>query len=83
MQQFDQVGPAHGVEQHRALFDWPPLRIHAVARATDVQSYHPRTECLEQNLGVGRVIAEIGDNERIGIVTAINRRQRAGTRALP
>ena len=80
VKKFDQISPANGVDQYRALFDRPSLRIHAIAIATDVQANHPRTKRLEQNLGVGRVAAEICDNERITIVAAINRRQRAGTR---
>ena len=79
MKKFDQIGAADGVDQHRALFDRPPLEIHAIAIAADVQANHPRTERLVQHFGVGRIIAQIGDNESIGIVVAINRRQRAGT----
>ena len=79
LKKFEQIGPANGVDQHRAMFDWPPLKIHAIARAADMQANHARTKRLEQNLGIGRVVAEIGDNKSIGIVAAINRRERAGT----
>ena len=81
VKKFEQIGSANGVDQHRAMFDRPPLSIHAIAIATDLKANHARTKRLEQHLGVGRVVAEIGDNESIGIVAAINRRERAGTGA--
>jgi hypothetical protein len=36
VKKFEQIGPANGVDQHRAMFDWPPLGIHAIAMATDL-----------------------------------------------
>jgi hypothetical protein len=65
VKKFDQVGPANGVKQHRAVFDGPPLGIHAIAIASDVKTNHARTERLEQNLGVGRIVAEIRDNNQL------------------
>ena len=80
MKKFEQIGPANGIDQHRAIFDWPPLNIHAIAIATDLNANHARTKRLEQHLGIGRVVAQIGDDESIGIVAAINRRERTGPR---
>jgi antitoxin component HigA of HigAB toxin-antitoxin module len=37
----------------------PPLKRDAITVATDLQADHPRAKCLEQHLGVGRIIAEI------------------------
>lgn len=79
VKKFDQMGSANCVNEYSALFDRPPLRIHAIAIATDLQANHSRTERLEQDFCVGRVVAKICDNESIGIVAAINRRQRAST----
>jgi hypothetical protein len=62
------------------MFDWPPLTLHAVAVAPDPNSNHARTKHLEQHFGVGIVPAQISDNQSIGIVAAINRRERARTR---
>ena len=80
MKQFDQIGAADGVDQHRAMFDRPPLSVHAVAMATDLQANHARAKRLEQHLGVGRVVAQVRDDQRIVVVTAIDRRQRARAR---
>src|SRR6516225_9652463 len=82
MIKFEQIGPANSVNQDRAMFDWPPLSSHAVAMPTDLNPNHAKgAECVKQRLGIGRVIAEICDNEGIGIVATINGRERAGTRA--
>src|SRR6185436_11856532 len=62
------------------MFDWPPLTLHAVAVAPDPNSNHARTKHLERHFGVGIVPAQISDNQSIGIVAAINRRERARTR---
>jgi hypothetical protein len=49
---------------------------------TDLNPNHAKgAECVKQHLGIGRVIAEICDNEGIGIVATISGRERAGTRA--
>jgi hypothetical protein len=74
-----QVAPGNSIDQHRALSDWPPLKGHAIAMATDVNAKHPRTKRFEQNLGIGRVVAEVCNDEGIMVVLAINRRQRIGT----
>jgi hypothetical protein len=40
--------------------------------ATDLNSNHARgAECVKQHLGVGRVVAEISNNESIRMVAAI------------
>src|SRR5262249_36905910 len=79
MNKFDQIRAANGVESHRPMVDRPPVSLHAIAMAADVNANHARTKRLLQHLGVGRVVAEICDNESIGIIAAINRRERAGT----
>src|SRR5215831_1829062 len=82
MIKFEQIRAANSVKQHRAIFDWPPLSGHAVAMPTDLNPNHARgAERVKQHLGIGRIIAEICDNEGIGIVATINGRERAGTRA--
>ena len=80
VKQFEQVAPANGVNQHRGIFDWPPLGVHTFASASDLQSNHACTKCLEQRLGVGRVVTEIHDNESIAIAVAINRCECTGPR---
>src|SRR5262245_26530788 len=40
MIKFKQIGPAHRVNQHRTMLDWPPLSIHAVAMPTDLNPNH-------------------------------------------
>jgi hypothetical protein len=80
VKEFEQIAPANGVDQHRGIFNWPPLGMHAIATATDLQSNHARTKRFEQRLGVSRIVAEICDNESIAIVVAINRCERAGPR---
>ena len=62
MEQLEQKGSANSVDQHRAMFDGPPLGVHAIAIATDLKTNHARTKRLEQHLGVGSVVAQIGDN---------------------
>ena len=62
------------------MFDWPPLTVHTIAMATDLNANHAGAKHLEQHFGVGIVPAQISDNESIGIVPAINRRERAGPR---
>ena len=81
VKQFDQIGAADRVDQHIAMADRPPLDVHAVAMAADLQPDHPRTKGLEQHLGIAWVIAEIGHDQRIAVVSAVDRRQRAGARA--
>jgi hypothetical protein len=80
MKQFEQMGAANSVNQHRRIFDRPALKIHAIARATDLKPNHARAKRLVHRLGVGRVVAEIRDNETLGIIMAIDRRELARTR---
>src|SRR5947208_16169014 len=47
----------------------------------DLKADHPGTKCLEQHLDIGRIVAEVRDNQRIAMVAAVNRRQRARPRA--
>jgi hypothetical protein len=54
--------------------------IDDIAIATDRKANHARTKCLKQHLGIGRVVAEIGYNNSIGIIAAIDPRECAGTR---
>ena len=80
VQKFEQIAAADGVDQDRAVSDRPPHKGHAIAMAADVQANHPRAKGLEQDLGVGRVVAEVGNDEGVMVVLAINRRRRIGTR---
>src|SRR5438874_1546131 len=80
MKKFEKIASTSGVEQHCAVFDRPPLRLQAVAMATDLQPNHARTKGLVQDLGIARVIAQVRDNERIAVVMAVNLRQFAGPR---
>jgi hypothetical protein len=54
------------------MADGPPLRIHAVAIAADLKPDHAPPKRIEQHPGIGCIIAQIGDNECIGIVAAID-----------
>ena len=54
------------------------LECHAIATAADLQTDHARPKGLKQDLGIGRVKAEVRDNQRIRMVAAVNRCQRAG-----
>jgi hypothetical protein len=81
MVRFEQTGPANGVNQHRRIFDRPPFKVRAIAMATDLKANHARgAERVKQHLGVGRVVAEVCDNESIVIIAAIDHGERAGTR---
>src|SRR5262249_10576993 len=79
MKKFEQIGAANGVEQHRPVFNRPPLSIHAIAIAADRKANHARTKCLKQHLGVGWVVAEIRDNRSLVIMPAHNRGEAPAT----
>ena len=59
------------------------LGVHAVAVAADVKPNHALAEGLQQHLGVGGVVAEIGDDQRIVVVAAVDLPPSALARALP
>ena len=80
MIKLEQIGAANGINQHRRMFDRPPFKIGAIAMATDLKANHARTKRLVQHLGVGGVVAEIRDNETLGIIAAVDRCERTGTR---
>src|SRR5579872_1434575 len=40
-QEVEEMGSADGVDQHRAMADRPPFKLHAVAVAADVKPDHP------------------------------------------
>ena len=42
------------------MSDWPPLKIHAIAMATDLKANHARTKRLIQQLAEGRVVDTLG-----------------------
>lgn len=72
------VDPAHA----NMALDMPrsscsPGRHYSVATAADLKPDHARPKCIEQHLGIAWIITQIGDNERTGIVAAIDRRERA------
>jgi hypothetical protein len=81
MVRFEQIGAANGVYQHRRMFHRPPFEVHAIAMATDLKANHARTKRLVQHLTIGRVVAEICNNESLGIIVAIDRCELASTRA--
>jgi hypothetical protein len=62
------------------MFDRPPFKVHAIAIATDLKANHARAKRLVQHLSIGRVVAEICNNESLGIIVAIDRCKLAGTR---
>src|SRR5262245_29170761 len=64
------------------MFDWPPLTIDSVAMPTDLNPDHARgAERVKQHLGIGRIVAEVCNNNSIRMVAAIDNRERAGTSA--
>src|SRR6516165_6270783 len=82
MQRLQQMRPANVVlEYAAAATDWLPRALHTVAVGTNMQPNHPRTKKLHQVLSITRVVAQIGDDQRIAVVAGINLRQLAGTRA--
>jgi hypothetical protein len=80
MVKLEQMGAANSVNQHRRIFDRPALKVHAIAVPTNLKPNHARAKRLVHRLGVGRVVAEIRDNETLGILMAINRRELTRTR---
>ena len=80
-QEVEQIGAAYGIDQHSAHVLRATGHTPCRCQATDPNANHARPKHLEQRFGVGIVAAQIGDNERIGIVLAINPRERAGTRS--
>jgi hypothetical protein len=49
--EIEQIGPANGVDQYRAILDGPPLEIAAIAVATDLQARSANKEvdcCLRR-----------------------------------
>ena len=40
MEKLEQIGPADGIDRHRAKFDLPSLRSHAVAMPADLHPDH-------------------------------------------
>ena len=77
MIEFEEIGAANGVNEHHPIFDRPALKLHAIAMAGDLQPDDAPAKRLVQHLGIGRVIAQVGDDQRIVVMATINVRQRA------
>jgi hypothetical protein len=58
MIKFEQIGTANGVERHRPMFDRPPLNIHSIAVAPDLEATITRgtIKPLRDLLGSGILI---------------------------
>jgi hypothetical protein len=82
VQSLQQVRPANGVNGETAAANRPPLERHAVTAGTDMHANHPRPKGLEQLLAITRVIAQIGDDQRIAVVARVTW-AKALARALP
>src|SRR5262249_11211957 len=80
MIKFEEIGAANGIEQHRPMFNRPPLRIHAFTIPADRKANHARPKGLKERRGIGRVVTEIWDNDGVGIIAATDRGEPAGTR---
>ena len=78
MKRFKQIRPADSIDQHRPTIDRPPFGIHAIAGARDMKTDHPRAECLVEHLAITCIIAEIGNDQSIAAITAINLCKRTG-----
>jgi hypothetical protein len=65
LKKFEKIGPANGIDQHRSTADGPPLRLHAVTVAADLKPDHARPKRVEQHLGIGCIIAQIGDKRAL------------------
>src|SRR5262245_6389347 len=74
------MGPANGVNQETATTDRPPLVLHAVAVTGDMHANHPLAKGLEQLLAIARVVAQISNDQRIAVITAVDFGQRTGAR---
>ena len=85
-QQIEELRAADRMHRDMAAFDRPILRRFAIPAARDVNANDAAAKPLKQDLGVGRVIAQIGNDERLAVVQAINRcqcfRARAGVELL-
>ena len=80
VQSLQQMGPANVVNEDTAATDRPPLALHTVAVATNVQPNDARAKGLHQLLSIAGVVAQIGDNQRIAVIAGINLGQSAGAR---
>ena len=85
-QQIEELRATDRIHWDTAALDRPMLRHFAIPAARDVNANDAPAKPLEQDLGVGRVIAQIGNDERPAVVQAINRcecfRARAGVEPL-
>ena len=71
---------ANVINEDTAATDRPPLALHTVAVATNVQPNDARPKGLHQLLSIAGVVAQIGDNQRIALIAGVNLGQRAGAR---
>jgi hypothetical protein len=80
-EKFEQIGAANSVNQHRRTVDLPPFKGRAIPMATDLKANHTRAKRLVQHLSIGRIFAEICNDESLGFIVAVDRRELAGTRS--
>ena len=79
-QEIEQISAANIVDQDCAVFHLSPLRVHAVAAARDLNTNQARTKSLEQRLGIGCIVTQIGNDDSFVIIAAVNHRERVSTR---
>ncbi len=78
VQLLEQNGPADRVDKQRAVSGRSLLWPHPVPIAADLKADDAARRPLHQDLGVGGVIAEVGNDQGILVILLIDRRQRAG-----
>src|ERR1039458_631128 len=80
VQKIEQISAANSVVQDRAVFHLSPFSIHAVAVVRDAKTDQATTKSLEQRLGIGCIITQIGNDESLAIIAAVNHRECVSTR---
>jgi hypothetical protein len=80
MQKVEEMGPPYRVDPHAAILDRPVFGLQAVAMARDLQTDDTLTKSCVHDFGIGRVIANIDDNEVSGTMKSVNLRKRLCTR---
>src|SRR6516162_9013704 len=71
-QELQQKRSANLVDQTGAISDTPALEGRAIARTTDLYANNACIEPVEQGFGVGRIIAQVGNDETIVTVLVVD-----------
>jgi hypothetical protein len=79
-QKIEQISAANSIEQDCAVFHLSPLSSHAVTVVRDAKTNQATAKSLEQRLGIGCIITQIGNDESLVIIAAVNHRERISTR---